>query len=57
VTKRILNSEFSLYGLILWYLQFRWLAMERNTVYTVWNGGFTAGEMDAMLQVRYDAMN
>jgi hypothetical protein len=43
--KSIFNSEFSLIGLILCYLQFRWLAMERNTVYNLWNGGFTAGEI------------
>jgi hypothetical protein len=32
--KRILSSDFSLYWLILFYLQFRWL--ERNRDYTRW---------------------
>jgi hypothetical protein len=59
VTKRFLISVFLLYGLILLYLQFRWLPRERNTVYNCWNVGFTTRVMDAtrMLQVGYDAMN
>jgi hypothetical protein len=53
VTKWILISVFLLYGLILLYLQFRWLLRKRNTE------GFTTRVMDAtrMLPVGYDAMN
>jgi hypothetical protein len=56
MTKSILISEFPLSGLILLYLQFRWLPMECNIVYNRWNVGFTTSVMDAMLQVRYAAM-
>jgi hypothetical protein len=43
-----------LYELILLYLQFRWLPMERNIIYTRWNVSFTTRVMEAtrMLQVR-----
>jgi hypothetical protein len=55
------KTDFNLWVFIaetdLLYLQFRWLPMERNTVYTRWNVGFTTGVMDAMLQARYDAMS
>jgi hypothetical protein len=54
--RKILISEFSLYELILLYLQIRWLLMERNTVYTRWNVGFNTRLIDSthMLEVRYD---
>ena len=57
MTKRIFSSEFSLYWLVLLYLQFRWLPVERNTVYTRWNGGLTTRVTDTVLQVGYDAIN
>jgi len=51
VTKRIFSSEFSLYWLVLLYLQFRWLPMERNTVYIRCNVGLTTLVTDTVLQV------
>ena len=46
-----------MYWLVLLYLQFRWLPMERNTVYIRWNVGLTTRVNDTALEVRYDAIN
>jgi len=39
------------------YLQFRWLPIEGNTLYTRWNVGLTTRVTDTALQAGYDAIN